>query len=258
MTYLIHSKVNWVQKIDPTWEDTFYPSLVKKIKKSDQYFKELFDFSVKPITSISETNDFFNLYDKEIASRKNYLFKPDEHKQSLNNKISNGKNYFHGSLINKDTGTYTGGVIFSIVEDRLSFYLRAFSKDARLKYRSLTTMDFWVEKEIYEYAKANKLKHISHGNDNYPNKGRTGLILFKLKLGGKPKISNREHDILEIEEEELKQYGAPTFVWTDSDENNFFHTANLFYKENEINESILSELIKVCEWSGIKLNLKTF
>lgn len=255
MVYTVHTKASWIQKMSSHWEDFFYPSLVKKINKSNGYFNDLFDFKINKIDKISDANDFFLLYDKEIASRGNYIYKVNEQRDALEEKIRKGKSYMLASLHKKDTGAYCGGIIFSIVEDRLSFALRAFDRQIRSSFRSLTTIDFWAEKEMYEYALFQNLKFLSHGNDNYPNKGRTGLVLFKLKVGGKPKISKKEHEILELSDEEIKQYNAPTFFWTNPDENEYFKKAHIFYKDEAIKEDVLSELLKVTAWAGIELVL---
>jgi len=255
MTYSVHTKVNWIQRISSNWEDFFYPSLIKKINKSNSYFDELFSFKVTTIKTINDANEFLLLYDKEIASRKNYIFKKNEQKEILDNKIQGGKNYLLASLYKKDSGKFAGGIIFHILEDKLFFYLRAFDKEIRTSFRSLTTLDFWAEREMYEYAFSQGLKFISHGTDNYPNKGRTGLVLFKLKVGGKPRISKKEHEILELSDEQILEFGIPTFIWTNPDKESFFQKAHLFYKEGSLDESVLTELIKVCQWAKIELIL---
>ncbi len=255
MTYLVHTKITWEQKVIPSWKEFFYPSLVKKILKSEAYFEDLFEFKITPVNEISECEKFFLIYDKEIASRRNYLFKKNEQKENLAKKIDTGRKYFQSSLYKKESQGYVGGIIFSIIDDRFSFAFRAFDKNVRSEYRSVTTIDFWVEKKMYENAVSQNITRIFHGYDNYPNKGRTGLVLFKLKLGGRPKISNTEHDILEITENIIKEYNAPTFFWDNPDENNFFKVSHLFYKEGEIDESVLAELVKVTAWAGIELNL---
>jgi len=253
MNYHIHTKVSWEQKLSKPWEDTFYPSLTKKIRKSDSYFEELFELKITPVENISEADNFFSIYNKEIASRGNYIYKPDEQKNILDKKILDGKKYTQASIINKNTNQYAGGIIFSIVDDKLSFALRAFDKETRSNYRSVTTIDFWVEKKIFEYARNEKLPAISHGTDNYPNKGRVGLVLFKLKLGGKPKVSKKEHEVLELSDLDIVNFNVPTFFWDKPDENEYFKTAHLFYAPGSIDESVLGELIKVCEWAGVEL-----
>lgn len=256
MTYSVHTKVSWLQTVSSNWEDFFYPSLVKKIKKSSDYFESLFEFKVSNILEVSDVDNFFDLYNKEIASRGNYIFKENEQKEQLDGKVQNGKKYIHAGIYKKDNRRYCGGVIFSIIENRLSFALRVFDKEIRNEYRALTTIDFWAEKKMYEYAHSQNLEFISHGTDNYPNKGRTGLILFKLKVGGKPKISKKHHEVIELTEEEITNYDATTFFWTNADDNGFFRKAYLFYKSRSMDESVLSELIKVTAWAGIELELK--
>ena len=255
MTYSVHTKVNWQIELSDNWQNKFYPSLVRKLNKSESFFDELFEIKFTPLNNINETESFFKLYDKEIVSRGNYIFKQNEQRDSLEQKLLNNKKYFMANIIKKDTGKYGGGIIFSIVEDRVSFALRVFNKEIRSSFRALTTLDFWAEKKMYDYATSSHLNFISHGTDSYPNKGRIGLVLFKLKVGSKPKISKKEHTIIELSETEAIEYDVPTFFWTLPDQNNFFQEAHLFYKEGEINESIFSELIKVMEWTNIKLNL---
>ncbi len=255
MTYSVHTKVTWEQKVSTSWEDIFYPSLSKKIRKSDSYFDQLFELQISPITDIHEANDFFNLYDKEIASRGNYLFKQNEKKELINTKIKSGKNYFQAILRKKDTNEYAGGIIFTTIEERLSFSFRVFDKQIRSTYRAQTSVDFWVEKKMYEYSISKKFQTITHGNDSYPNKGRIGLVLFKLKVGGKPKISKMPHDILEVTDTDINEFNAPTLFWDDPDENNYFQKAHLFYNEDAIDGNVLQELIKVMSWTEIELEL---
>lgn len=254
MTHSVHTKVTWEQKVSSSWEEVFYTSLVKKIRKSDSYFENLFELRISKIDNIEESDDFFKLYDKEIASRGNYLYKQNEQREVLNKKLLDGKNYLQGSLIKKDTNEYAGGIIFSIIENRFAFSLRAFDRKIRSTYRAQTSLDFWVEKKMYEYASTQNISMMTHGTDNYPNKGRIGLVLFKLKVGGKPKVSKKEHDILELTEDDIRAFNSPTLFWDLPDENGKFKRAQLFYKEGEIDENVLSELIKVTSWSGIELN----
>lgn len=255
MAYSVHAKVNWEQKVSSDWENFFYPSLVKKLKKSDEYFNENFIFSIIPVNSVNDVETFLAIYDKEIASRGNYIFKKNQQKETLSNKISEGKKYLLASIHNKKSNDLAGGILFHIVEDKLFFYLRAFDKEIRSSFRSLTTLDFWAEKKIYGYAFSQNLKLISHGTDSYPNKGRTGLVLFKLKVGGKPKISKKEHEILSLTEDDIKAFNTPTFFWDNPDENNFFRNAHLFMRENEVDESVLTELVKVLQWTGIEFQI---
>lgn len=255
MTYSVHTKASWDQNLDKGWEETFYPSLVKKIRKSNDYFENLFNFKVSPIVDINEASEFFDLYDKEIASRKNYLFKQNEKREMLSGKISGGKKYFQAILRKKDTNEYAGGIIFTTVEKKLSFSFRVFDKQIRSTYRAQTSVDFWVEKKMYEYSISKEFTTIIHGNDNYPNKGRAGLVLFKLKVGSKPKISKLPHDIIEVADDEIALSDTPTFFWDKSNENNYFQKAHLFYRKNGIDENVLSEMIKVMDWTGIELDL---
>lgn len=253
MNYSVHTKVNWNINVSSNWEDFFYPSLVKKLIKSEGYFGSLFEFKIAPLNSIDDAQDFLKLYDKEIASRENYVFKKNEQREVLNEKIQAGKKYFLAGLMKKDTGKFTGGILFHIIDTKLFFHLRVFEKETRTTFRSLTTLDFWAEKKLYEYAFSQNLMNISHGTDKYPNKGRTGLALFKLKVGGKPKPSSKEHEIIELSEEQIVKFDVPTLFWTNPDVNGYFQTGHLYYKEESLNESVLTELIKVCEWAGIEL-----
>lgn len=255
MAYSVHTKVNWEQKVSSRWEDFFYPSLVKKLRKSDEYFNENFTFSISPVKSINDVETFLALYDKEIASRGNYVFKKNQQKETLNNKISEGKKYLLASIHKKNSGKFSGGILFHILDNKLFFYLRVFDKEIRSSFRSVTTIDFWAEKKMFEYASSQNLKFISHGTDSYPNKGRAGLVLFKLKLGGKPKVSKKEHEILNLTEDDIKAFNTPTFFWDNPDENNFFKNAHLFMKEKEVDESVLAELVKVLQWTGIEFQI---
>lgn len=255
MNYSVHTKVNWNINVSSNWEDFFYPSLVKKLIKSESYFGSLFEFKITPLNSIDNAQDFLKLYDKEIASRENYVFKKNEQREMLNEKIKTGQSYFVASLVKKDTGKFAGGILFRVLNTKLFFYLRVFEKETRMTFRSLTTLDFWAEKKLYEYAFSQNLENISHGTDKYPNKGRTGLALFKLKVGGRPKPSSKEHEIIELSEEQILEYNAPTLFWTNPDGDGYFQEGHLYFKKDSLNESVLTEIIKVCEWTGIELIL---
>lgn len=252
MNYSIHTKVNWNQKNTLGWEKAFYPSLVKKVKKSDGYFKENFYIEITDLDSIHKASNFFKLYNKEIVSRGNYLYPPGYQQKLLEGRIKEGKKYIQVIIIEKGTQKHAGGIIMRINEDQLIFSLRAIDSNSRSYYRSATTLDFWIEKEIYEYARSQNFSYLSHGTDSYPNKGRIGLVLFKLKVGVKPKISPKEHEILNLTEDDIKAFNTPTFFWDNPDENNFFRDAHLFYKKSEVDESVLSELVKVLNWTGIQ------
>lgn len=251
-SYLIHSKISWQEMVGDNWEEVFYPSLVKKIRKSDEYFTQTFDFSVNPLTE-KEMQTFFDLYEKEIATRENYVYEKNEQLEILQRNITNGVSYALASFALKESSSFAGGMIFSLREKKYSIALRTFDRDIRSTYKSQTTIDFWAEKAFYEYTKDQGMGIITHGTDNYPNTGRIGLPLFKLKVGGRPRIAFKEHDMLTLSEDELLQKDEPTLFWDDPDENKFFKTCHLFHKNSNIDEFVLGELKKVLEWSNISL-----
>lgn len=250
----IHTKLKWVEYLNRDFSNSFYPSLVKKIEKSDDFFKE--NFSVKTVAiesfDMPEVNEFFELYNSQIASRSNYLYKKDEQKNILKGNLDEGILYFLFGLY-YNYGKFAGGLIFSKRGTKFSSALRVFDNEARQNFKSQTTLDFWCEKNFFEYAKSEKIEYITHGTDNYPNVGRIGLPLFKLKLGAKPKLSSKEHEIKELSDEELLKPGPSILFFENIDDNNFFTTCQLFYDEATVDKSVLGELEKVLEWTGIGL-----
>lgn len=255
MNYQIHTKVNWQEEITSDWEYFFYPSLVKKIKKSNEYFNSLFHINVNELKNVEQAHNFFQLYDAEIVSRKNYIYEPEYQKKRIEKSLYEGKKYILVDLILNEGDKYAGGIIMRISDTSLIFSLRTIDSSTRASFRSVTTVDFWLEKVIYDYAVSKKFNVLSHGTDSYPNKGRTGLALYKLKVGMKPKISPRQHELLVLSDADLAQFGTSIFFWDNPDENGFFKKAHLFYKEDGIDEFVLQELVKVINWSNLKLEL---
>lgn len=254
MNYKVHSKINWEIIVKADWKEAFYPSLVKKLEKSEEYFERNIDFKLLPLNRIEEASNFFNLYDREIVSRKNYAYGANEQKLAYEKRL-NLRQYYQAIITNKNGGGYVGGMIFSIFDHKLSFGLRSFDKNLRKELQKETTVDYWAEKKIHELAKSKNLNIISHGTETYPNKGRTGLVLFKLKIGGKPKLSRKEYEILNLSEGDVQNFDSPTFFWTNPDEKEYFKKAHIFYKNEAIKEDVLSELTKVTAWAGTELVL---
>src|SRR3989344_2832330 len=146
MSYQIHTKVNWEIKVNASWKNVFYPSLVKKLEKSDSYFEQNIDFNVVPLNKIEEASAFFKLYDKEIVSRQNYLYTANEQKLAYQKRL--GERQYYQAIITKSNGEYVGGMVFSIFDNKLSFGLRSFDKNLRKLLQKETTVDYWAEKKI--------------------------------------------------------------------------------------------------------------
>lgn len=255
-SFSIHKKVNWIVPVATSWDMTFYPSLVKKIRKSDEYFMANFEWKILPLNEEIIENIFFPLYKKEIENRENYVYETDEQRKRLHEKLQEALPYFLFGFYLKSTGEFAGGILYTEKEDhKFSVFLRTFDRALRAEYSSVTSLDYWAEKVFFEEIRAKGAKTISHGTDNYPNTGRIGLPLFKLKVGGKPKVSQKEHDIIELSDAELSQSGKPTIFFTDENEESFFTVSHLFYTETAIDVSVLGELVKVLEWAKIPLEL---
>lgn len=255
-TFSIHKKVVWYVATTSSWEATFYPSLVKKIRKSDEFFNSIFEWKILPLSKVVIEDVFFPLYEKEIENRSNYMYERDQQKKNMYEKLAGTIKYFLFGFYLKDSGKFAGGLLYSEKSaNKISVSLRTFDRTLRLQYSSVTSLDYWAEKIFFEEMKEKNTAIISHGTDNYPNIGRVGLPLFKLKVGGKAKISTKEHETEQLLEVDLLKSEKPVMFFDTPDKENFFTKAHLFYKEDNIDISVLGELIKVLEWANIPLEL---
>jgi hypothetical protein len=253
--FSIHTKVTWYVDCTLSWEEAFYHSLVKKIRKSDNYFNSIFEYRISPLSQEIIDDVFFPLYEMEIERRSDYAYKSGEHKNRVQEKLGGSRPYYLFGVYVKESGKFAGGMLYSERDNsKIYVYLRTFDRQLRSQYSSTTTIDYWAEKVFFEIIHNKGSIMIVHGADNYPIIRRVGLPLFKLKVGGKPKVSKSKHNIREITEKELLCSKDNVMFFDEPDEQYSFTKAHLFYREEYIDPSVLGELLKVLEWAHISLS----
>lgn len=250
--YKIHDKTGWLIDLSLPYDKQFYPSSLKKIIKDEPEYENI--FTVKDVNAdeafLEET--FFPLYEKEVASRKLYIFKKGEQREKILERVSGGKKYRCLACWVSNTSEFAGGIMYYEENNNLYISLRTFKKDINREYRLRSTIDYWMEKKFRDFALKTSASFISHGRDKYPNRGYIGLPLFKLKVGASPIIPMRgEDNITEYTYEEIKK-GIPLVFFDNPDASGFFRKCVAIYDGKTINPFMIPEYKSVCAWKNIE------
>lgn len=252
MSYQIHKKLSWQVNTTEDWTKTFYPSLVTKIQKSVQKFQDNYETT---FTSLNEspdyfTNIFFPMYERLIVSRSNYVLDSKEQFQRILDRMHQGHFYTLLSVHDKSNNTFVGGVVF-LESEKIATALRVFDRELQI-VKAEASIDFWCEVQLYEYAQK-KQKKISHGKDSFPNIGRFGLSVFKMKIGGTPHVIDDPIEQIYSEEELISMATEPIFFFTDPNSDGWYTKSHIFLPIIFPNTSLVNELETVLAWKNIPL-----
>jgi hypothetical protein len=243
----IYKKVNWKTDLTKTWQEVYYPSLVPNIIKSDSYFYQHFEIKIINVTEEVLHSLIFPVYTTEIVQRENYIFDGSEQKQKILYNLYSDIPYQLLAVFKRDDNEFVGGCLFSIREEFISVAIRAFKRDITKRYKSKTTLDYWVDTKLYDHCK-NIRTVLSHGSDSYPIVQRLGLPLFKLKVGAKPAVSyNQEYQLFTPEE----LHSNLPLMYFSNPKKGIYQEANIICNDN--NDSVINSLVPVLEWAKIKL-----
>ena len=77
------AKVAWIIRIQSSWENIFYPSIVKKIKNSEAIFNQNFHAEFLDLNQTLLEKIFMPLYEQQIASRPSYHLDKDQIKNHI-------------------------------------------------------------------------------------------------------------------------------------------------------------------------------
>lgn len=251
----ISKYVQWIVNLNIPLEEQFYPSLWKKLLKDEPKYKEIFYVDDVVADKNFMNKIFLPLYDKEIVSRSIYRFKPREQKDKIFNSIDEGRKYRCFSLWTKDEREFIGGTLHFTKNDGEYISLRVFDKTVNKNYKFNTTIDYWAEKKFRELVMEKKSKYLSHGKAKFPNTKYTGISLFKIKNGAKPRKPKTGFEMITINLNEFKKNDQASF-FDKEDENGYFQRLNIFYKKELSNPSLMNEFQKVCDWANIELRLQ--
>ena len=188
-----------------------------------------------------------------IGQRKDYILNTKAKYEQIIQRLEKGYNYHHLSVFEKTTNRFIGGTLYLKDKELAKISLRVFDREINKKYKFETTLDFWAEYLLIKSFQNEGYQKMNHGTDHHrPEINRIGLQLFKLKLGGKPKVSTRKHDILIKTPDDMAEK-TPVFFFTEPDNEGFFRKSVLINKKNDENNSTIHELKKVLSWSNIEL-----
>lgn len=245
------TKILWRLDLSRPWEQTFYPSLVKKILKSAA-FNEYFYTEIKPFQKSLFDQHFLPLYEAQIASRSDYRLNEEQMLSTIYERMNQGISYEQFSVFEKKSNQYRGGVIYSIRSDYISVALRVFDRDIPKVPTTRTTLDYWAESVFFEKLRTYGKTFIRHGKDTHPRFGHSiGLSLYKLSIGAKP-LADPE---AEIKTWNPERQNEPILFFDQPNSTGIYTKANLYHPKAEL-ENTVQTLKSVCPWTGIELRMK--
>ncbi len=180
------SHVRWFREVASDPLQYLGGSNGKKIQSSITQMDDMGVYwLLAPLTDVF-FEKFTPLYEKIIGEKQNGV-SHDVYNKTLGKDFIEFP-YYGLSLF--DSGTYVGGTIFSVREDRVAYAFRAYERNwpkAKLKAGPALIAEFAVA----EFAAQRKLKYISHGRDRNPYglNSAIGLAIFKLSVGCKPLVT---------------------------------------------------------------------
>ncbi len=203
---LLASRIAWVVNNNLSWEESFYPTLVEKIKKSHSHFSTNFEMKITPLTQELYLNTFLPLYTAQIGSKTTYRLDLENQKDFILQRIKDTTiQTFLAGVYEKTSHNFAGGILFSVWEDKITIIHRVFNRVMSKQYKKQTTLDFWAESQFREYTNTLKIKRLTHGSGENPCIDSIGLTEFKLKVGALPEISEKSGDPIQPSFEKIRQ-----------------------------------------------------
>lgn len=241
-----YSKIRWRTSVDGDFEDKVYPSLAKKIRKTplDSVRVKIVD---EVFTKDALDNEFLPLYKDRIANREAYNGDVNEMYQRLLSGIETDKYRYASTYID---GSYAGGTVYSVRKSVLYYSHRVYDRELSKSLSLPLSIDFYMEKVIYDIARDNDCTYLSHGVDAHPRTDGIGLILFKLKSGVLPYVYAKAEQRTYPSESDCL-HGDETCVFTDPKEGKFTTCLYLSREGALTNADLLREMQVVCDWAGI-------
>lgn len=251
------TKIAWRVSLKQNWDSLFYPSLVKKIVKSEFLYEQIFDLKIVPLTADFFNHNFLPLYERCISSRSDYRGDLVNLQMDMNDKLSNTHPYEVAYYKNKSTNEITGATIFSVKSDLIRIAYRAFDRNLTRIAKTATSLDFVNEKKLYQYFQTKQVSAYSHGQDTHPYINSVGLPLFKLKTGAKPVIPNNIPQSLSFDTAAIQQQQTKNNIvyFTNPDTKNCLQSCTVVNSQNVIPD-ILKELKSVLEFHTIRLTVE--
>ena len=250
--FKIHTKITWRVDLTRDIQQLFYPSLVKKINKSNDFFNQNFFVSMHDVDEKLFIEQFFPLYEKEIVQRPDYHLDKDVVKDHILTNIRGKKEYKLFSLYIKKEEKFVGGILFHLEEDRISIALRVIERAVNQQYKKRTTVDFWFESQFVNHLVDYHIQYLFHGMDTYPRQDHEiGLALFKLQVGALPMISTHETEIKHYTPQQLKKL-QPVVFFDDPDCEDFLKSFHLWHEEGQIAEEMLHSFESILSWTGVE------
>jgi len=247
---LISEKLRWITSTERNRSEAFYPSLARRLIHSDQNFQDLFTSDHMQINEDIFLKDILPLYEKEIASRENYIFEKDLLKEKYLTRMREGRKYFLFGFYDKSDSNLIGGYFYSIPTDTISLAMRFFDRSVNKDTKSQVTIDFWAEWIFYDFVKSQGHKKYSLGVDHYPNIDRAGLPLYKLKVGSLPYETSSEQINIDVKS---LSYQKQLVFFSNPNSNGQMSTMNCISRTQQPG-GIVDELEKVTDWAGILFN----
>lgn len=249
----IASKVQWITSLKSSWQNTFYPSLVKKIGKSDALLQDQFTIELIDLDKSKFQKIFLPMYKKFISSKIDYVLDEKKVFQEIYTHMNEGRIYRLMALYKKVSHEYCGGIVFSTLPDHIRIAHRVFDRKKTSKTKTQISVDYWMDAKLYDYAKALGKKYLRHGTDHFPRYGKSlGLCIFKLHIGSLPRLL--ENTVLtELTINDFESEKA-IFYFESPDKNGFLKNAVLINQSEEI-QNMLGTLTSLLSWAKIDLKI---
>lgn len=254
---IIPNKIRWRVNLNRSWSEVFYPSIVKKMAKGVNSFNDFYTITVTDLGLETLKKTFLPVYEDIVVSKNNYNL---DYKNITSKMIEKIQNPQHGYKILQvyNASKMIGGCIFrpDTTKEVLFIAYRAFYKGHR---HAGISLDHWIEKYMFDFAQNKGFKSISHGKDAHPfiddsDGFRTGLALFKIRVGAKPKVLDEETDKISLGK--LTSKKTETIVCFSEPFDDSYQTINIYSKLPEDEPNRILPLIKASEWAGLKINFR--
>lgn len=268
MNYNIDNKINWFTDITgaQSYKDIVLPSVTKSVEKDGPSLAATFDYHLEPITEQLFTEYFIPCYKKYVVSKEFYHLDEAERYATLLERFSDeqyGKYYLLWITKKGALDVLYGVSLFRIRPEfkSLSVVHKGFDHQITRELDVKTSLDYWTESIVQNFAIAQGCTILSHGKDLHFRKN-PGVFMFKFKIGCRPVSSlissaaflNREGvKQITITQEDIEANNLSVFFDL-PDENGLFARMNVFYKQASGKPELFHELEKNAQRAGLEVN----
>ncbi len=256
-TIALDNQIFWFRDISQAKSpaDIISPSFYKKLVSQLPKFEAHFEYQFVELTDEIFWDKFVPIYKKYVVSKKTYHLNEEQHYEKVIENLHNNTKGQYTVLfitIKGQPETCVGATLFRVSNKpllSLSFVNKGYDHTLTKQWKIKMSLDYWSEYLIQQFALDNACVHLFHGKDKHPHEN-AGLSFFKLRAGAFP-LSGLVNQTLTLTRDDLKmtehtlealQQNDLLVFFTNPDQEGFFQTTSVFFKESSGKQAQFEEI----------------